>query len=455
MRLSIAIALPWLLGSVWLRALSGKSGKLNVSTQLGYGYITGLIAVTLLMRIMSFLEIRFSFLAISMPVLALIAVGWWLARKTPPYRLRFPDLSSGQRLIFRLLMLLIVFRLLTLGLELTWRPLYPWDAWAQWATKARVWFEFGRIVPFIAPQEWLRAARLVYTDSAAHYPATIPLIQVWMSYALGRWDDALMNLPWVVFSVALGLAFYGQARAFSIHPLYALVFTYLLLSLPLLNVHVALAGYADLLMAVVYGLAVMAFAQWIVTRNVAQGVLALVLALSCPLIKNPGLVWMLTFIPALIVVLLPRRGLWVTAALAVIAGVALFILAQTKPVILGYELHAVYSPVWRPLLQNYFILDNWHLLAYVFVAVILVSLRLLFSSKMRAMTVLLLTGFAFLGVVFFFTMAEAWVSDFTTVNRATLHIVPALVFYLLLLSHEYFTRVKVINLSESGETKIG
>lgn len=418
-------------------------------TQLGYGYIIGLIAVTLLMRIMSFFEIRFGFFAISMPVLALIAIGWWLGRKAPSCRLRFPDLSPGPRLIFRLLMLLIVFRLLTLGLELTWRPLYPWDAWAQWATKARVWFEFGRIVPFVAPQEWLSATRLVYTDSAAHYPATVPLIQVWMSYALGRWDDALMNLPWAVFSVALGLAFYGQARAFSIHPLFALVFTYLLLSLPLLNVHVALAGYADLLMAVVYGLAVMAFAQWIVTRSVAQGVLAVSLALSCPLIKNPGLVWMLTFVPALIVVFLPRWGLWVAAALAVSAGVTLFVLAQTDPVILGYELHAAYSPVWQPLLQNYFILDNWHLLAYVFIAVVIVSLRLLFPANLQAMTVLLLTGFAFLGVVFFFTMAEAWVSDFTTVNRATLHIVPALVFYLLLLSHAYLKRVKANNLSVS------
>ncbi len=31
------------------------------------------------------------------------------------------------------------------------RPLFPWDAWTQWATKARVWYELGRIAPSNAP----------------------------------------------------------------------------------------------------------------------------------------------------------------------------------------------------------------------------------------------------------------------------------------------------------------
>jgi hypothetical protein len=45
------------------------------------------------------------------------------------------------------------------------------------------------------------------------------------------------------------------------------------------------------------------------------------------------------------------------------------------------------------------------------------------------------TGLAFLLVVFTLTSAEMWVRDFSTVNRATLHLVPLLTYYVLELAH--------------------
>ena len=70
-----------------------------------------------------------------------------------------------------------------------------------------------------------------------------------------------------VWALGLGAAFYGHARAAGASPVTALAFTYMLLSMPLLNTHVALAGYADLLLGACYCAAIMAFHNWSVTRE--------------------------------------------------------------------------------------------------------------------------------------------------------------------------------------------
>ena len=72
----------------------------------------------------------------------------------------------------------------------------------QWATKARVWFELRTLAPFAPFDVWLPANGALYTDAAPHYPATVPLWQVWSALLMGRWDDSLTNLAW--WCTALG-----------------------------------------------------------------------------------------------------------------------------------------------------------------------------------------------------------------------------------------------------------
>jgi hypothetical protein len=325
-----------------------------------------------------------------------------------------------------------------LGLEIVWRPLFPWDAWSQWATKARVWYELGHLAPFVPTEVWL-AGQVpgAYTDSAPGYPPAIPLLQVWMSYSLGRWNDTLMNLPWLQCGLSLGLAFYGQARRWQVPPLLALMFSYFLLSLPILDAHMALAGYADLFMGAAYGLAAMAFFQWVRTRERWQGAMALMLALGCVLIKQPGIAWMLTFLPAWLVVLKPRIGSVAVAALAVAGVASLVILGEVGKIeLLGYSLRIHYASAWDSIRQSLLVLDNWHLLWYLAAVALALSMPRLFQPALRAMTVLVAGAFSFLAVVFFFTQATAWAEDYSTVNRAFLHMAPMLLFYVMLLFRE-------------------
>lgn len=438
-----ALALPWLLGVAWLRLGWREPRPGAWPMLLGYGYTLGALATTGIMRLFDLLHIRFSFAGIGLALVLLITLGLWLGR-----RVSWRDWGGGafseqwraqpdwRKLVFALLLGAIIIRLLGLGLEIAWRPLYPWDAWTQWTTKARVWYEFGWLTPFVSGHAWLTEAQpLAFTDAVPFYPGTVPLLQVWLAYGLGHWDDSLINFPWLLCAVALGLGFYGQARMLGVAPLGAMVFTYFLLSMPFLNTHIALAGYPDLFMGAIYCLAAMAFIQWVRARDARQGALALLLALSCILIKRPGLIWMLTFLPALWVALMPRLGLF-GVLLAGAAGAVLLKLGKLTSFFPGYGIDQEMHPVWEPLLRNLFAMDNWHLFWYLAVAVIVLSLPRLLSRGVRAATVLMLTGVVFLGVVFFYSSGWVWVRDYTTVNRALLHLAPAMLFYVMVLCYE-------------------
>jgi hypothetical protein len=181
------------------------------------------------------------------------------------------------RALFWLGLLLLSIRFVGLAMEVGWRLLLPYDAWAQWATKSRVWFEFGRIVPFVLPDAWLRSGDpMAFMDMHSNYPGTVPLLQVWTDLCLGRWDESLMNAPWLALFATLGLAFYAQLRRTAIAPWRAMIYTYFLLSLPFLDIHVALAGVADVFVAATYGLAAIALWQWTLRRERIDLVLALV-----------------------------------------------------------------------------------------------------------------------------------------------------------------------------------
>lgn len=441
--LLLALVLPWLLGVVWLR-LFWRDPRVGAWQELlGYGYILGALATTGVLRLFSLFHIHFSFAAIALILVLLITLGLWLGRKIP-WRgmgggfvsMEWETQPDWQKLMFSLLVMLLFLRFLGLGLEIVWRPLFPWDAWMQWATKARVWYELGWMAPFVSGALWLNEAQpLAFTDMVPHYPGTVPLLQVWTALGFGQWDDTVINLPWLLCAVALGFGFYGQARSLGVAPIWSMVFTYFLLSLPFLNVHVALAGYAELLLSTVYCFGVMSFIQWSRTREIRHGVLACLFALSCALIKTPGLMWMVTFVPALWVALMPRLGL-LGVLLAGVTGAVMLKLGKATSMFPGYVLERDAHPVWEPLLRNLFVMDNWHLLWYLVVLIILMALPKLFNRGVRSATVLIFSGVGFLGVVFFYSNAWMWVQDYTTINRAVLHLAPAMLFYVVLLCHE-------------------
>lgn len=455
LRLGAGWALAWLLGVAIVAALAPHRLETGVSLSArsvdsdasvragelmwlaGSGFLAGAFALTVWMRVLSAARVRFSIVSIAAPLaiatLALLTFAYVRRKHRTTARELGAPLSNPLRAIWWALAAWVAARFAMLLLEVVRIPLYPWDAWEQWATKARVWYEFGRLVPFVDAGSWFAAHGTAWTDASPGYPATIPLWQVWSCIALGRWDDALMNLPWWLTAVALAFAAYGVVRGSGASALAAMIGAWLVSSLPLANVHVALAGYADLPMAAYYALAALASWRWAQSRSIGDATLALVFALACPTIKTPGTVWALTLVPAVLVTLLPRRGPRLVGIGIAVAAFALLVLARIHPTVLGYRLHLDFAPAWDGLADSFFLLGNWNLLWYAAIACAVVMWRELSKRPMLPLSLTLGTGFAFLAVVFAFTNARDWVSDQTTINRAVLHIAPLVTVWTMLL----------------------
>src|SRR5450631_206347 len=441
--LLLGFAVIWGLGVAVIAAIAGRAANEpatgDLAWTLGCGLFVGAFLLTLWMRALALVQVPFGIVSIGLPLAVATGLLAWRARRSNTFRwndvvarLKGRNLAGWRRAIWLVILGWLAVRFALLLNEIVWRPLFPWDAWMQWGTKARVWFELRTMAPFVTAEDWLKAASPnVYFDAAPNYPATVPLMQVWAAILLGRWDDTLVNLPWWLTGFAFAFAIYGYLAREGFEPAMALVGTWLVMSLPILEVHIALAGYADLAMATYFTLAALWSLQWVRTRRWGDATVALLLLIACAMIKNPGKAWIATLVPAIVIALVPRQGLRIAAALFVLALGAMLVVARAEPTILGYHLRLDFEMPWRALFDAYFAFANWNLLWYGAFAIAVLGRRHLLSREVASYTAILAAGLMFLLFGFAFTNARVWVEDQSTVNRATLNLAPLLVVWML------------------------
>jgi hypothetical protein len=447
-----ALALPALLGRLLLGLFVPITIEGRAALVWGNGLMAGLLIVPMLMRALNAVGVPLDFLAIASvasSITMLTIMAHIYQGKTPRADSVSPPglstLPTTQKVFLTLISILLAARLATIGLELLWRPLFPWDATMHWATKARVWFDAGNIVPFVENKEWLKVGgKDVFTDHHPDYPITIPLLQVWMNSATGYWNESLMNLPWLLCLIALGSAFYGQARASGVGLMIAITFGYFLLSMPLINTHVALAGYADLFLGACYCAALMAFHNWTVERQLWQAGMALFFALSCTLIKNEGFYWLLTFVPALAVVLLPRCKAVILLVLILLTLICLLAFIPADLIIAGHSLKQL-NLRYRPeavagIARNFWVYGNWHLFGYLLIFLLLASLRKrgIKNTPYLGIITALASALGLFLILFLFTGYAGGAVRSTAVGRISVQLIPGLVFLAMLLTHTLF-----------------
>lgn len=447
LRLTLALGLPATLG-LSLAATWIPAARRRACLVAGYGLVMTLVLWPLVLRLCAALGAGPGFhLPLVFALLLIVGLQIRLWRSTPvtpaPREVKPPLFAAGwlPRALCLLLLALLSLRLFSLAQEVLWRPVYPWDATMHWATKARVWFELQDFVPFVSNDEWLRrGGEGVFTDHHPGYPVTVPLWQYWVSTALGRWDPALINLPWLLCYLGLGLAFMGQAREAGASRVESLVFTTFLLTLPLLNTHVALAGYADLFLGACYGLALMALHAASRGGQRWQWLLVFLFACACPLIKNEGFFWMLTLLPGCWVAWRRDATSILLAILGVSAAVPLVLwLFPADVSVAGHSLNSL-DLAYRPgslegIFTSLLVLDNWHLTFWYFcLLLVLVIWRRpgVLQAAGPVMAALAAAGILFLCL---FTVTEYAVGAVrqTAVGRITLQLVPGFLFLLLLL----------------------
>ncbi len=340
--------------------------------------------------------------------------------------------------------------------EILLRPTYPWDAWDAWAVKSKTWFLLGHYAPFVSATSWITsAAGADYTGPAWSYPAALAWVQIWFASAAGGWIEPLVNLPWFALWVGLLLAHYGQWRALGLSTLRAAAFAYVLASLPLLMVHVALAGYADLWIATLFGFAVLGWMRWLLQGDAGQLALAAACVVVMPWLKLEGAVWMLLSIVVAVACAMPRRARYfVGGSLAILAVIVASVGHIQLPlyglgwVSIGW--HSIEVPVIGTLaiafhvnalggaFASMFLQPNWHLLWWLVPLVVIWRRREFRASRaLRCLAALLAICFAFLAFLFLFTDAAQWAESYTAINRLVLHLVPAVITLLALLLRDF------------------
>ncbi len=452
-----ALLLPWFMGVVFVRMLLRKSGRYNWFIVIGQGYFTGIFATTVLMRLSDWVGagLHFRGLAAVLALLGIIGVIIQLPQRTPGnLPVASVALPHWQKAVVTVLLALLAWRYLTIFQELLLRPLYAWDAWMNWAPKAIVWFHLEHLIEFVNPEQWLSQGPDLnsYTLGnlqASHYPPAVPLILLWSMLGAGTWDHSYLFLPWFLAAINLGLALYGHLRLNGGSVLTATLACYLLLSLPFVNVHTVLAGYADLWLAAVFSLAVFALCEWQLSRSWSSAVLVLLMALFCSQLKAPGIVFTVIIIAVFLrslVNITPKAEMLAVLVLAVnIAAFFWFgvdvdiprlgrLLIQTDrieiPGLVSYAIEP--HDVSRKFLTSMFVMLNWNIIWYLAAAAALMAImRGNLIRRAAPDTLAIAAAMTFTFLVFSLRYDYGDVTHVTTVNRVLMYSMPVLVFNLL------------------------
>ncbi len=459
--LFVALALPWLCGCIWIRWLLRRTGRCSVFVMLGQGYFLGTFFNTLVIRLWDMAGFNLHFWGIAAVIAGVGGVGVLLQNPRtksvgvqPGVQKTYEPVPPWHIAVAMVLIALIAWRYVTLRQELLLRPLYAWDSWMNWVPKAVVWFHHGALVNFISPEAWLQypgsGAYTLGNRQAIFYPITVPLIQLWGMLAIGTWDHSTIYLPWLLAPLALGFALFGHLRLAGVPFLWAVIACYLLLSLPYLNVHTVLAGYADIWVACAFGLGACALYEFRQTRHWAYAFLLLVLAVLCSQLKEPGIVLAIILLicgarvwlrlnPKLEFAALGVAGMLL--ALALVFGISLdipylgHVALDGASIELGRfgSIELEYHNVSAPFLETFFVMINWNLLWYLLLPYAIY--RLFRGGVLRippAEALAVLGAIAFVGIIFVFSKYYVVALNHVTLNRALLYPIPAMIFCIFL-----------------------
>ena len=465
--LLVSLFLPWLTGWVWVRWILRNTGHWNWFIVMGQGYLIGVLAMTLLLGVWGRLGLPFYFWSIATSLGFLCALGLVLLKLHPPQAsLRVEaKLQCGRwaSAVVALLLALMAFRYATILQEMLLRPLYPWDAWMNWAPKAIVWFNQGEFTNWVSPSAWLASDPEAgnYTLGARgswRYPEVIPLVQLWGMLGAGTSESNLILLPWFFLAISLGLTLFGYLKLAGAPTVVAVIASYLLMNLPYINVHTVLGGYADLWVAAAFSCAAFALYQWEKNRHPGSAVLVALLVLLCTQLKVPGLIfgaivilaWLLTLLRAF------KRplvfyvfGLLLLVAVTLLIGVnielpmagtlKISMNGVTVPYIGSFNFG--YNAIHEAMINTIFLINNWSLLWYFFVLMIVISpFWGVGADSTVSLRVNIALSLLFLFFVYYFTERYRFAEDYTQVNRALLCSVPVMIFFLSDIVRRYLAR---------------
>ncbi len=226
----------------------GLLDRLCIAYPLGMGLLTFQMFLLALLRIPLTLGIIAPLLLAETGALA-----WWARRRqvpvlpAPSFGL-WQEISGGDAAIWKRVALALltawaVFKIGSVFLEASLRPIFAWDTWANWSAGAKVFFyDRGLLLDASAGQFFGRDI----VSRLQSYPLHNHLLQTWFALWAGGFDEVMVKLWAPVYLLVTAAAVYGFAHR-EIGRLAALGLTVLFLGSPLLSYH-AIEAYSDMML---------------------------------------------------------------------------------------------------------------------------------------------------------------------------------------------------------------
>ena len=449
LKLLLSLLLPLLAGYALLSICFKKQTQSPALERFALSWAVGTGALTWLMFFLVITKIPLTVINLAVPGLIFLGIALPVMIRNGYPLLNAAELANTMKNAFsfppaegkltfwleRSLLGAIILKVIYVFFEALIKPVVAWDAWGNWALKAKIFFLDP--VPLVSYFERYRAG-------LPDYPLHLPLLESWIYTCLGEWNDQLVKIIFPLYFLSLLLLFYYALRR-TAPRLNALLFTFLLSSLPFLVYH-ATIEYADFPLALYYSFSLILLYLWAEKSDRGFFLCSALLAGMLPLVKKEGLVYLLIILFILAIILLIKKSSLAEKTRAFISY-AIFPVLICSPWLIFTKLlrlegagvqapHLIALPDLLDRLLNIIIIffnkmflsGNWNIIWPLFCLVMILSYRSLLTSKLKLILFSIVLNLAFLAAIYLFTDSYAFLLDGTTLNRNLLVLMPSVVF---------------------------
>jgi hypothetical protein len=244
---AISIILPAILGFLILSVLFRNENETPFGERLGMSFPVGAGILTLQIFLLGVMRIPLTLRNTAMPVIIeIVFLGIFMFWKNIPIWPLISKPDSGllselmsarnhwaKKILLAILLLWVIAKIGSIFFLTSLRPVFSWDAWAEWTTAAKMFFYSQSLLLDVPAQDFFGKSavhRIIY------YPLHNPLLQLWISLWNNKFDDVFVKFCSPVYTLSATICLYYFCKR-EINCFISLALLVIFLSSPLLSYH--------------------------------------------------------------------------------------------------------------------------------------------------------------------------------------------------------------------------